>query len=129
MTTRDRDPHGVWRAGLAVAGMTLAACASIPNPTAEMATARSALDNARRAGAGQYAPGELNEAQAQMTAAERAQAGENYLLARRAAEQARAQAELAEEKVRLGKAEQSKAELDQTLRALRNEAAQPPRAQ
>jgi hypothetical protein len=97
----------------------LAACASVPNPTGEMATARAAVDNARRAGAGQLAEAEMGEAQDRLTFAERAHSAKEYEAARRAAEQARASAELAEEKARLAKARQAKAELDDTLKALR----------
>jgi len=112
---------------LATSGLlVLTACASVPNPTGEMATARAAVENARRAGAGQLAVTELGEAQDRLTVAERAHATEDYATARRAAEQARVSAELAEEKTRLAKANQSKAELDDALRALRGEAAARP---
>jgi hypothetical protein len=112
---------------LATAGMlALTACASVPNPTGEMATARAAVESARRAGAGQLAVSELGEAQDRLTTAERAHATQDYATARRAAEQAKVSAELAEEKTRLAKATQSKAELDDALRALRGEAAARP---
>jgi len=106
--------------------LALSACASTPNPTGEMATARAAVENARRAGAGQLAVSELGEAQDRLTAAERAHAAGEYATARRAAEQARVSAELADEKTRLAKATQSKAELDDALKALRAEAAARP---
>lgn len=116
--------------GLATACLLgLSACASVPNPTGEMATARAAVDNARRAGAGQLASAEMDEAQDRLTTAERAHAGKEYATARRAAEQARVAAELAEEKTRLAKARQAKAELDNTLKALRGEAAARPNRQ
>ena len=93
-----------------------------------MATARAAVDNARRAGAGQLASSEMGEAQDLLTQAERAHAAKQYDIARRAAEQARISAELAEEKTRLAKAAQAKAELDSTMKALRGgETARPPR--
>jgi hypothetical protein len=104
----------------------LSACASVPNPAGEMATARAAVENARRAGAGQLAPSELGEAQERLTVAERAQASEEFAAARRAAEQARVSAELAEERTRLAKARQAKLELDNALKALRGEAAAQP---
>ncbi len=106
--------------GLALAAaLGTAGCASVPPPTGEMATARAALDNARRADAGQLAPVEMGEAQDLLTRAERAEAGKDFRVARRAAEQARATAELAEEKARLAKTMQVKSELDNTLNALR----------
>jgi len=110
-------------AAIATVGLLgLSACASVPNPTGEMATARAAVDNARRAGAGQLAEAEMAEAQERITFAERAHSAKDYAAARRAAEQARAAAELAEEKARLAKANQAKAELDNTLKALRGTA-------
>ena len=112
---------------VAAAGvLALSACASVPNPAGEMATARAAVENARRAGAGALAASEMSEAQDRLTVAERAHATEDYATARRAAEQARISAEVAEEKTRLAKANQSKAELDDALRALRGEAAARP---
>jgi len=112
---------------LSVAGtLGLSACASVPNPAGEMATARAAVENARRAGAGQLAPSEMGEAQDRLTVAERAQAAEEFRPARRAAEQARVAAELAEERTRLAKARQAKLEIDNTLKALRGEAAAQP---
>ncbi|HZH07284.1 MAG TPA: DUF4398 domain-containing protein [Lautropia sp.] len=112
---------------MAAAGVLgLSACASVPNPAGEMATARAAVENARRAGAGQLAASDLSEAQDRLTVAERAHATEDFATARRAAEQARISAEVAEERTRLGKANQSKAELDDALRALRGEAAARP---
>jgi hypothetical protein len=112
---------------LSIAGtLGLAACASVPKPAGEMATARAAVENARRAGAGQLAPSELGEALERLTMAERAEAGEDFAAARRAAEQARVAAELAEERTRLAKARQAKLEIDNTLKALRGEAAAQP---
>ena len=103
----------------------LGACASVPVPEGEMATARAAVENARRAGAGQLAESEMREAQDLLTRAERAQASKDNVDARRAAEQARATAELAQEKARLAKAAQARSELDATLKALRGDSAAP----
>jgi hypothetical protein len=73
-------------AAVAMAGLLgVGACASVPNPTGEMATARAAVDNARRAGAGQLAEAEMAEAQDRITFAERAHAAKDYQAARRAA--------------------------------------------
>ncbi|MGE0314918.1 MAG: DUF4398 domain-containing protein [Lautropia sp.] len=109
-----------------VGSLALAACASAPNPTSEMATARAAVDSAQRADAGGAAPAEMAEARRLLTVAEKAQSAEDYVDARRAAEKARATAELAEEKARLAKANEAKAEIDGALQALRNEAATRP---
>ena len=113
-------PARVLFASLAVSS-ALVACASVPNPTSEMATARAAVDSARRAGAGELAPTEMGNAQTSLTRAERAQAAEEYQTARRAAEQAQATAQLAEERARLARTNQAKSELDSTLKALRSD--------
>lgn len=105
--------------------LVLSACASVPNPTGEMAAARTAVDAARRAGAGELAPSQLGEAQNLMTAAERAHAAKEYTTARRSAELARATADVAAEQARLARANQSRTELDETLRVLRTEAGRP----
>ncbi len=109
----------------AAAILLVSGCASVPVPAGEMATARAAMEEARREGAGQLASAELSEAQDKMTLAERAEAAKEYVTARRAAEQARVMADLAEEKARLAKATQAKSELDNTLKALRGQAATP----
>lgn len=117
---------GRWRhmaaAATVASTLLLTACASVPNPTGEMATARAAVDSARRAGAGELAAGDLGEAQALLTQAERAHAGKEYETARRSAELARVTAEVAEEKTRLAKAARAKSELDDSLKALRGAA-------
>ncbi len=105
----------------AVAAFALAACASAPNPTSEMATARSAVESAQRADAGSSAPAEMAEARRLLTIAEKAQSSEDYVEAKRAAEKAQATAQLAEEKARLAKTIEAKTEIDRTLQALRDE--------
>lgn len=107
--------------------LLLAACASVPNPTAEMATARAAVESAQRADANTAAPTEMSRAQQLLTEAEKAQSAEEYARARRAAEAAKSNAELAEAKTQLEKARQAKAEIDQTLNAMRTDAARTPR--
>ncbi len=79
-----------WLAFLAV----LAACASEPPPTAEVASARAAVENAG-AVAERYAPDELAQAQAKLKLAEGALAGGEHVQARRLAEEAEVDARLA----------------------------------
>lgn len=73
----------------------LTACGSLPPPTAEIAKADSAMQAAELAGAREYAPIELREAEATKQELDRALAKENYKRATRLAEETRAQAELA----------------------------------
>ena len=133
MAAFNRVPGRRWtrRAGVgsvlgAIALVVLAGCASAPNPTAEMATARAAVEAARRADAGIAAPTEMSRAQALLTEAEKAQSAEDFERAKRAAEAAQSHAELAEAKTQLEKARQAKVEIDQTLNALRKDATRAP---
>lgn len=117
--------RGTWVSAALLSGaLVLAGCSSTPNPVSEMATARTAVDSARRAGAGELVPSEMSQAQELLTAAERAQASENYDSARRNAETAKAVAELAEERARVERANKAKSEIDGTLQELRKQASQ-----
>ena len=78
-----------WLAFLAV----LAACATEPSPTAELAAARAAVEQA--APAARYAPKELAAAQTKLGRAENALARGDNLQARRLAQQAEVDARLA----------------------------------
>ena len=78
-----------WLALLAV----LAACATEPAPTAELAAARAAVDQA--APASEYAPRELAAAQTKLRAAQDALARGDNLQARRLAQEAEVDARLA----------------------------------
>lgn len=82
----------------------LAGCASTPHPAGEIATARAALDGARREGAPQHAANTLGEAEDRLARAERAAAARDNESARRLAEEARITAEVAAESARLAKA-------------------------
>lgn len=87
---------------LCIAG-SLVGCASTPPPTGEIATARAALDAARREGAAQHAATALGDAEDRLARAERAGAARDYETARRLAEEARVTAEVAAEATRLAK--------------------------
>ena len=79
-----------WLALLAL----LAACASEPPPTAELAAVRAAVEHAAPLVA-QYAPNELAAAQAKLKRAEGALARGDHVRARRLAEEAEVDARLA----------------------------------
>ncbi|WP_051340970.1 DUF4398 domain-containing protein [Azospirillum halopraeferens] len=80
----------------ALLSLGLAACAGgPPPPTAEMGAAAQAIDTAERAGALQHAPIELQNARDKLAAADAAMQDDHRTTARRLAEQARADAELA----------------------------------
>ena len=90
---------------LAGSAFALAGCASKGvNPVAQLATARASIAQAESAGALQLAPVELLAARDKLGKAEAAVREERYADARRLAEQAEVDAELAERKSRTAKA-------------------------
>lgn len=80
----------------ALLSLGLVACASdVPPPTAQLGAASQAILNAERAGAPQYAPGELQMARNKLAAADAAMRRDDRTEARRLAEQAQMDADLA----------------------------------
>jgi len=74
----------------------LAACVNdVPPPTAQMGASSQAILTAERAGAAVYAPVELQSARAKMVAADSAMRADDRIEARRLAEEAQAEANLA----------------------------------
>ncbi|HYD66371.1 DUF4398 domain-containing protein [Azospirillum sp.] len=80
----------------ALLSLGLVACASdVPPPTAQLGAASQAILNAERAGAPQFAPGELQMARNKLAAADAAMRRDDRTEARRLAEQAQMDADLA----------------------------------
>lgn len=110
-------------AGAAGLAVLLGACASTGTaPISQMATARASIAQAESAGALDAAPLDLLSARDKLGMAEAAVREERFVYARRLAEQAEADAELAEHKARTLKAEAAAAELARTNEVLRMEA-------
>jgi len=97
------------------------ACASIPPPREQLAQARDKVRSAQTEQAGQYAPLELRKAQDDLDQAERAMREERNIEARRKAELARAEAELALARTQRARNEVAVNELTQTVSALEDE--------
>ena len=89
---------------LAAAVLALGGCASAPPPDAAMNEAQTALQSARQAGAADYDPVDLGNAQDKFQQAQAAMADRKYAAAADLAEESRADAELARAKARLGAA-------------------------
>lgn len=114
------------RTGLAlplmfVAAVALGACGSVPKPTAEMASARTTMDSARQAGAGEVAPLALDRARLQLEQAEQASADGDNEKARRLAELAAVNAELARVEAEQARTESAAAELQAGIATLKKE--------
>ncbi len=106
-----------------LSSLLLGACASNKGmpPVAELANARASISQAESAGATQLAPVDLLAARDKLGRAEAAAREENYIQARRLAESAAADAELAERTARLGKAQEAAQELQRANAALERE--------
>src|SRR5215218_4077393 len=77
------------------AALVLTACASAPEPTAQLQAAQQAISDAERAEATRHAPNDLSDARNKLTAANAAVQAKDMEQAARLAEEARVDAELA----------------------------------
>jgi hypothetical protein len=108
----------------AIAGVVwvMAGCASaIPPPTAQMAVSKMAIANAVSAGGNEYASLEMTRALEKMDRASRAMDHEDYENARRLAEEAQADARLAEKLAHSAKAQKAASAIQEDSRVLREE--------
>ncbi len=99
----------------------LAACSSVPKPEAELAVARNAVQGANQADAGKFANTSLQRARESLERAERAVNDDEFGDARRLAERATADAQLAESEAELVKARQALSEVEKGIETLRRE--------
>lgn len=107
---------------LASAAILLSACSSAPKPTSEMALAKSSVDRViSTPNTAQAAPVELQSARDKLLRAERAMANKDYVEARRLAQQAEADARLAESKASAATSRQALDEVRRANQALTNE--------
>jgi len=90
----------------------LAACATSPAPTEQVAVARAAIADATAAGGGEYSPAQLRNAQDKLARAQRAMADQDNARARALAEEAEVDARLAAARARSVKAQRAVAEVD-----------------
>ncbi len=118
------------RAGLAVlsaAALVLAVgCSSLKTPaTADVAVSNAAVANASGAGGAQYAPLEMTAAREKLALANQAMVAKNYKLAIELANQAQADAKLAQSKASSIKAQAAADVLQDDIRVLREELDRP----
>jgi hypothetical protein len=117
--------HVGWRGMMIGAGLVvgLAACASDPAPEAEVAAAEVAVDEAEEANAPAQASGPYELARDKLDRARDAMEDGENLEARRLAEQALVDAQLAEAEARSEVARQNAAELRASIETLQDEIA------
>lgn len=109
---------------LAIAGaalLALAACSSPQPPAAEVAVGRASVE--RATAAAPEAPMEISSARDKIARANVAMANKDYATARRLAEEADADARLAEAKARASRSETALAEVREGIRQLREQTA------
>ncbi|WP_207478419.1 DUF4398 domain-containing protein [Arenibaculum pallidiluteum] len=100
----------------------LAACSSdVPPPNAQLGASSAAVASAERAGALQYAPVELQTAREKLGRAQAEAQGERYVDARRWAEQAQVDAELAEARAENKAAQEAVRAVQRDIDTLRSE--------
>jgi predicted S18 family serine protease len=118
------DGHACGGMLLLVAMLGLGACSSVPPPEQQLANADSAVREAEEANAASEAPAPLRRARDKLEQARNAMDAEEYVDARRLAEQAAVDAELAEVQARSTIAQENVEELRRSIELLREEATQ-----
>lgn len=98
----------------------LAGCASTPPPTEQLGAARAMVTQAQPVAVND-APAELHAAQTKLASAESAMQRRDYAAARRWAEEAEVDARLAWTTAENARAQRAAAEVDQGVKALRDE--------
>jgi hypothetical protein len=102
--------------------MITTGCSSMKTPaTSSVAVSNAAVANASGAGGAQYAPIEMNAARDKMALANKAMAAKDYKLANDLANQAQADAKLAQSKANSSKAQIAANALQEDVRILREE--------
>jgi len=121
-----RDPVVRWSAVLLVCGaIGLSGCSAGRPPTAQLAQATLAVQEADKSKAPQYAPAELNRARQELESAQQALREKDYTKARRLAERALVDAQLAGGKAETEQARQAATALQRSIESLRQEAEPP----
>lgn len=110
--------------GACIAG-GLAACASPPPPREQLAVGRGSIDAALAAGASELAPVELERARTKFNQAQLAARDGNMVAARRLAESADADAQVARSKAQAERSKKAADEITAGLRTLRQQLALP----
>jgi hypothetical protein len=107
---------------LAAATILTAGCSSLKTPaTTDVAVSKAAVENAAGAGGSEFAPVEMKSAREKIALANKAMAAKDYQLASDLANQAQADAKLAQGKAYSGKAQMASDALQDDIRVLRDE--------
>ncbi len=113
--------NGIRNGVLCATAFGIVACASAPIPVDKLAVAKSSIERAEQAQAAQFAQVELNSARGKYAAAQTAAEKKDGAVAARMADQADADAQLAESTARAKQQQQLVTEMEASLRDLRDE--------
>lgn len=126
--TRRRAFRPPLRAAISVAALlaasALGGCASAPKPTAELVRASTLVSQAEKDQAQRYAAADLQRARDELTSAQTAESNGKYENARRMAERAAADADLASARAASGRAQESASQVRSSLDTLRQQVQQ-----
>lgn len=103
----------------------VSACASTPIPNEKMAVAKASVQRAEQAGAPEFAPVELAAARDKLARADKAAADRKADVASQLADQANADAQLAEARAMQERSHKAALEFDASMLALRQESTRP----
>jgi uncharacterized protein DUF4398 len=101
--------------------LTVAGCASTPIPNEKIAVAKASVQRAEQSGAPEFAPVELAAARDKLSRAEKSAAAREAQPATMLAEQANADAQLAEATAQQQRSHKAATEFDASMAALRQE--------
>ena len=114
---------GLIPATILVCGLAGGCATQGPQPTEEMTRARTLIEQADRSGAQRYAAADLQKAHDELNNADRANADKKYDDARRYAESAAVDADVATARAGAGEAQRAAHEVAQSNETLRQESA------
>ena len=122
-----KHSHTLLLAATGALSLLLAACASTPPPTSEIAVSAAAVAHAAGAGAPAGAPAEMRSARDKLARANLAMTNKDYAEARTLALEATADAQLAEARTEAAKSRKAADEVAEASRVLREEMARKPK--
>jgi hypothetical protein len=115
------DTSMLVRGALVAAAVLVAGCASTPIPNEKIAVAKASVQRAEQSGAPEFAPVELAAARDKLGRAEKSAAAREAQPATLLAEQANADAQLAEATALQQRSHKAATEFDASMQALRQE--------
>jgi hypothetical protein len=115
------DTSMLVRGALVAAAVLVAGCASTPIPNEKIAVAKASVQRAEQTGAPEFAPVELAAARDKLNRAEKSAAAREAQPATMLAEQADADAQLAEATAQQQRSHKAATEFDTSMQALRQE--------